>query len=125
MPNYRLRKNEQFWADKIAYEADDVKNRLLRNRMSIEDELYINLNMSVKLGQVLEFFTLGDLADILHLPVPFIESAWFLKRDTQNHDLFNLLSGQERKKMEEQRNEFRLIFKQIAMNVETLIENDA
>lgn len=119
-----MRKNEQFWADKIDEESHNLRSRLPDSMMVMSEEQYAEIDFNLKLGEVLEFYTLGDLADILHIPVPFIENEYFLKRGSfEDFSVFKKVSEQECERMKLQRNEFRLIFKKIVENILTLIEN--
>ena len=71
-----------------------------------------------------EFFSLGEISDILHIPVPFLEEWDFLKQNYDDEKFYPLKSS-EIQKLKEQRNRFRRCFKNLVGRIMTLIDHDS
>ena len=122
-----MRRNEEFWAKSIQEEANKITLELGDNRskkLAITTEQYGKLHLSNKLGEITEFYGLGDLADLFHTPVPFLEDWYFVRRNDQD-GVFYYVSTQERSRYSEQRDRFRLCFRLITDRILSLIDLDA
>lgn len=89
--------------------------------MAITTDQYSKCGITQKLGEIAYYHSLGDISNMLHIPVPFLEKENFYKR--QNTDeLFHKISEQESARLIEQRNRFRDMYAQLCKNIIALIE---
>ncbi len=92
--------------------------------MALKEEQYAEVGLQQRLGEIPYYHSLGDISNILHVPVPFIESESFFKRN-KNDELFYKVTKNESEKMIKQRDRFRDMYAQLCKNITTLIELDA
>ena len=121
-----MRNNQKHWSVKIDEQAVLITNELGNREidcLAISSRQYAACNLSQKLGEVTEYHSLGDLADILHVPVPFLEEHHFYRRRDPD-GLFEKLSKDQASNMKRQRNGFRDMFSQIIQNMMSLISDD-
>lgn len=116
----RTRLNEQFYANLIDEEAKNITFSLVNDGMAIKENQYRAYDLEQRLGQITNYHSLGDISNIFHIPVPFLEEENFYKRDKEDELFYKVKS----EKMLEQRNRFRDMFAQLNRNILTLIEND-
>ena len=118
-----MHNNELYWRQQINNQADALTNQL-SPLLAITNKIYNEIGLSNNLGEVQEFHTLGDLSDILNLPIPIIEEEYFYKRSNVDH-LLHPMTKAEKDKIILQRDKFRLIFKTIVDNIMTIIQRDS
>ncbi len=119
--------NQRHSAEKIHDQAIRITrlcgdNRTL-NPLAINSAQYNNCEKSQKLGHITEYHGLGHISDLLKIPLPFLRENQFIRKN-RNDDLFNRITGQDRERMRNQRNNFRDMYAQIARNIITLVEHD-
>ena len=93
------------------------------NKSISTEEQYVEVGLQQRLGEIPYYHSLGDISNILHVPVPFLEPEDFYKKNKKD-DLFYKVSKSESDKMILQRNRFRDMYAQLCTNITTLIELD-
>ena len=120
---YKTRKNAQHYAESIDNEAKTITRRLSSHGLALKEEQYVEVGLRQRIGEISYYHSLGDISNILHVPVPFLEPEGFYKKNKKD-DLFYKVSKHESEKMIVQRNRFRDMYAQLCTNITTLIELD-
>lgn len=124
----RLRNNEKYLADLIGQEAIALVTKLgdkrTRTPLALTNEQYLECNLKPKLGSITEYYGLGDISDIFHIPIPFLNKNHFYKRDNIDENFYPLGKAEILKK-EKQLKSFKRRFNRILDNIMALIQNDS
>ncbi len=121
--DYKTRKNAQHYAESIDNEAKSITRRLSSHGLALKEEKYAEVGLQQRLGEIPYYHSLGDISNILHVPVPFLEPESFFERN-KNDELFCKVSKSKSDKMIKQRNRLRDMYAQLCTNITTLIELD-
>ena len=122
-----------YWSNQIKHEANILTREIGDNffdgsliPLAITNKQYkeCGLNDTNQLGEVTEYYSLGDLSNILHTPVPFLREDFFYKFDSKDN-IFYPVSHSENFRYVHQRNNFRMIFNKITERILKLIEHDS
>jgi hypothetical protein len=118
--------NEEFWLEKIQEQANKLTRELSRlaGKFSFSEMDYRNLNLSNKLGEVPEFYDLGNISNIVHIPIPFLERENYFKRSREDNELYLVTQSSDIKRFNKQKKVFRMIFNEIVNNILKLIDYD-
>ena len=123
-----MRNNEEYWAKEIFEQAKKITKKLGDERripLALKSEHYIN-GLSQNIGFVTNYNDLKNIADIFHIPVPFLGEAHFYKKDkdVDDNDIFKRMTQLEIKTKNDQRQRFYKMYEHITSNIIALIEND-
>lgn len=120
----KMRNNMEHFREMIQNEAENITNTLGECRLAITQRQYEECILKQNLGVVTEFHGLGDLSNLFHTPVPFLEEDQLVRRKPQSDDLFQKLPPKEIHNKNEQLERFRSMFKAIMDNILKLVEHD-
>jgi hypothetical protein len=123
-----MRNNEEYWAKAIFEQAKNITKKLGDERtipLALKSEHYIN-GLSQNIGFVTNYNDLKNIADIFHIPVPFLAEAHFYKKDkdVDDNDIFKRMTQLEIITKNDQRQRFYQMYEHIISNIVALIEND-
>ena len=118
--------NEEYWLERIQQQANRLTKELskLAGRFSFSEDTYKRLGLSNKLGEIPEFYDLGNISNMVHIPIPFLEKHNYYKRSNDNNELYLVTEKNLVNRFEKQKIVFRIAFREIVDNILNLIEDD-
>jgi hypothetical protein len=118
--------NEEYWLERIQQQANRLTKELskLAGRFSFSEDTYKRLGLSNKLGEVPEFYDLGNISNMVHIPIPFLERENYYKRSNDNNELYLVTESNLINRFDRQRDIFRLVFGNLAFKMLQLIDFD-
>jgi hypothetical protein len=126
-----MRINEESVLRLLIEQANNITEGLSNNTPAnaISNSQYKACGLSNLIGKVPQFFDLGNMSDIVHVPIPFLEECHFIKLNDDDDDsvcyAYLVRDNARKKKLIEQRDVFKFIFSKIVDNIIKLIDYDS